>query len=242
MRAEAAWDRSRAGAGRCVQGDVGRGDAPRSEAERRVYGTKSEAAREGMRMLLNEGVTMRSMRGGDWAYLVTLCDPEVQDLYARRCTPGSPFSRVHMGLRQQMDVYLANYIASDWLRDVDEHGGGSSKQNRVEQDEGRQREIVDVAGRFRPLEDRSYHSAGAGKETDSNELLGGRLAKGPDGTRGFSLLWRPKAMANLRRARLGRRGHIHDAGRPYHRCPRADNGGQRDGGLLSEGLGYAFSL
>ena len=90
-----------------------------SEVERRVYGTKSEAAREGMRMLLNEGVTMRSMVGRDWDYLVSLCDPDVQAAYARRPMPGSPFTKFHMGLRQTMDVYLANYIVADWIKDDD---------------------------------------------------------------------------------------------------------------------------
>lgn len=38
-----------------------------------------------------------------------------------------------------------------------------------------------------------------------SRLLGGRFAKGPDGTRGFSLLWRPKALAALRKSRTADR-------------------------------------
>ena len=43
-----------------------------------VYATKSESAREGMRLLLAEGVAMRAMRPEDWDFLVSLCNPEVR--------------------------------------------------------------------------------------------------------------------------------------------------------------------
>ena len=36
----------------------------------------------------------------DWAFLVSLCDPEVQAMYARRGMEGSPFTKLHMGLRK----------------------------------------------------------------------------------------------------------------------------------------------
>ena len=61
-------------------------------------------------MLMNEGVVMRGMATQDWDYLTTLCDPEVRRMYARRGTEGSPFSRVHMGLRQAMDTYINAYV------------------------------------------------------------------------------------------------------------------------------------
>jgi len=43
-----------------------------------VYASKSESAREGMRLLLAEGVTMRAMSPEDWDFLVSLCNPEVR--------------------------------------------------------------------------------------------------------------------------------------------------------------------
>ena len=85
-----------------------------SEVERRVYGTKAESARDGMRMLHNEGVTMRSMSKGDWGFLISLSDAEVRQAYAHRGKEGSPFTRLHVGLRQMMDEYLAGYIQSVW--------------------------------------------------------------------------------------------------------------------------------
>jgi len=90
-----------------------------SEVERSVYSTKSESAREGMRMLLSEGVTMRAMIPSDWEYLVTLCDPDVQEQFAKRGTPEcGPFSKLHVAMRNAMDQYLAGYIAADWRGDT----------------------------------------------------------------------------------------------------------------------------
>jgi len=90
-----------------------------SEVERRVYATKSESAREGMRMLLSEGVTMRAMMPDDWTFIVSLCDPDVQAQYAKRGTPeGGPFSKLHIAMRNAMDQYLAGYIAADWRGDT----------------------------------------------------------------------------------------------------------------------------
>ena len=160
-----------------------------SEVERKVYATKSESAREGMRMLLNEGVTMRSMGGRDWAYLVSLCDPDVKAAFEQRGMPGSPFTRMHMALRQQMDIYLSNYIAADWVNVDDGHAASSAVAASA------------VSEPLQLAEDRTYHQPWVHKETDANELLGGRFAKGPDGTRGFSLLWRPKLLARLSRTR-----------------------------------------
>ena len=85
-----------------------------SEVERRVYATKVESAREGMRMLLSQGIRMRAMRQQDWAFLVSQCDPDVQAAYARRGREGSPFTRLHLGLRHAMDAYLSGYIHADW--------------------------------------------------------------------------------------------------------------------------------
>ena len=83
-------------------------------AERKVYATKSESAREGMRMLLAEGITMRGMCEADWAFLVSLCDPDVQRAYAQRGKEGSPFTLLHLGLRNAMDAYLSRYIEAEW--------------------------------------------------------------------------------------------------------------------------------
>ena len=87
-----------------------------SEVERKVYSNKSEAAREGMRMLLAEGVTMRAMGDTDWDVLVALCDPSVRDAYQQRGEADSPFTSHHTKLRARMDEYLAEYI-HDWSVD-----------------------------------------------------------------------------------------------------------------------------
>ena len=46
-----------------------------------MYASKSESAREGMQLLLAEGVTMRAMAPRDWTFLVSLCDSEVRRLH-----------------------------------------------------------------------------------------------------------------------------------------------------------------
>jgi hypothetical protein len=90
-----------------------------SEVERQVYSNKSESAREGMRMLLAEGITMRAMQPADWDFIVSLCDPEVQQAWAMRGTPeAGPFSKLHVAMRNAMDQYLAGYIAADWRGDT----------------------------------------------------------------------------------------------------------------------------
>eukprot|EP00900_Chrysochromulina_parva_P006000 jgi/Chrpa1/15400/Chrysochromulina_OHIO_Genome00005171-RA len=90
-----------------------------SEVERQVYSNKSESAREGMRMLLAEGITMRAMQPADWDFIVSLCDPEVQQAWAKRGTPeAGPFSKLHVAMRNAMDQYLAGYIAADWRGDT----------------------------------------------------------------------------------------------------------------------------
>ncbi len=66
-----------------------------------------------MRMLLAEGVFMRAMTAPDWDFLITLCNPEVQQQWAARGSPGSPFSARHMRLRARMDAYLRDYV-HDW--------------------------------------------------------------------------------------------------------------------------------
>ena len=64
-----------------------------SEAERRIYAAKSQSARDGIQMLLNEGITMRGMTMEDWDFLVSLGDPELRDAWAHRCGAdgASPF-------------------------------------------------------------------------------------------------------------------------------------------------------
>ena len=57
---------------------------------------------------------MRAMGPADWSFLVTLCDPDVQEMYVKRGTPGSPFSRLHIAMRNALDSYLTKYIDSDW--------------------------------------------------------------------------------------------------------------------------------
>ena len=77
-----------------------------------MYATKAEAAREGIRMLLSEGIKMRAMTASDWTFLVSLCDSDVQSAFAQRGAPGSPFTKLHMALRMHMDKYLSGYIAA----------------------------------------------------------------------------------------------------------------------------------
>ena len=78
--------------------------------ERKAYASKSSAAREGLRMLLREGIEMRSMQPADWDFLVSLCDRSVQIAWSARGSPGSPFSRLQLDLRARMDSYLESYI------------------------------------------------------------------------------------------------------------------------------------
>ena len=75
-----------------------------------MYATKAEAAREGIRMLLFEGIKMRAMTASDWTFLISLCDSDVQSAFRQRGTSGSPFTKLHMALRTHMDKYLSEYI------------------------------------------------------------------------------------------------------------------------------------
>ena len=61
---------------------------------------------------------MRAMREDDWAFLVSLCDPDVQRAYAQRGKEGSPFTPLHLGLRKAMDAYLSRYIEAEWRNGV----------------------------------------------------------------------------------------------------------------------------
>ena len=81
-----------------------------------MYASKSSAAREGMRMLIEQGVEMRSMTTADWEFIVGCCDPSVVEAFAQRGQPTSPFSRLHLALRSRMDSYLSDYI-SEWKSD-----------------------------------------------------------------------------------------------------------------------------
>jgi hypothetical protein len=84
--------------------------------ERKVYASKSNAAREGMRMLLEEGIDMRAMRADDWEFIVSQCDQAVVLDWQLRGAPDSPFSPLQLGLRARMDRYLEEYIR-EWKAD-----------------------------------------------------------------------------------------------------------------------------
>ena len=94
-----------------------------SEAERRVYGDKAAAAREGMRMLMGAGVDMRGMRNSDWSFLVSLCDEPVRAAWEARGTAESPISRMHVALRERLDAYVTYFLSGDDGGDGGEGGG-----------------------------------------------------------------------------------------------------------------------
>jgi hypothetical protein len=94
-----------------------------SEAERRVYGNKSAAAREGMCMLMNAGVTMRGMRRRDWDFLVSLCNEDVQKAWATKGEPVSPISKMHVALRERMDAYVSYFLSGGEPEGDKDEGG-----------------------------------------------------------------------------------------------------------------------
>ena len=108
-----------------------------TDLERKVYGSKSGAAREGMRLLLDVGVRMRGMRGDDWEYLVTLADDDVQREWERRgclvdggdgVVAASRFTPVHLELRKGYDEYIGDYIDANW--ETNGGGGGDASLRR----------------------------------------------------------------------------------------------------------------
>jgi len=159
-----------------------------SEVERRVYGTKSESAREGMRMLLAEGVTMRAFLPKDWAFLVSLCDADVRDAFARRGTEGSPFTRLHMGLRRAMDEYLAQYIVSDWVNDGATDAALDTPTSAFTLPHERVPGCPNATNPFHTCSDVCADLVRGRAAAPPADLLdfGLRHAKGPDGTRGFA--------------------------------------------------------
>jgi hypothetical protein len=71
----------------------------------------ASATREGVRILLDEGVAVRSMEFGDWSFLVSLCDSDVREAWERRGQPQSGFSERLLALRQRKDTCVERYIA-----------------------------------------------------------------------------------------------------------------------------------
>ena len=120
----------------CVLADIYKAawldHAHKDELERKVQAPRSEAAREGMELLLSLGVGMRALRSADWDFLVALCDEPVQEAYARAQSDGgvqtayrdgemwtpeegptseqAPFMQHCARLRGKLDRYVDAYL------------------------------------------------------------------------------------------------------------------------------------
>ena len=93
-----------------------------SERERRWWGPKVEAAREGIRVFAaaaKDGVTLEALNAEDWAFLVSLCDEDVARDYAAAFGEGGEgfgskgcgvFTAPAVAHRRAMDEFVAAQI------------------------------------------------------------------------------------------------------------------------------------
>lgn len=92
-----------------------------SERERRWWGPKIEAAREGIRVFAaaeKDGVTLDALNAEDWAFLVSLCDEDVARDYAAAFGRGGEegsrgcgvFTAPAVAHRRAMDAFVAAEI------------------------------------------------------------------------------------------------------------------------------------
>ena len=90
-----------------------------SERERRWWGPKVEAAREGIRVFAaaaEDGVTLEALNAEDWAFLVSLCDEDVTRDYAAAFGEGEgsrgcgAFTAPAVAHRRAMDAFVAAEI------------------------------------------------------------------------------------------------------------------------------------
>ena len=187
-------------------------ESHQTEVERQVYAGKAAAAREGMFMLLEQGIAMRGMRPSDWSFLVSLCDDDVREAYAERGSARGRrrISPMHMELRARMDSYVSYFVSMGGEDEfVDEvsyfdaargRGGGAIAGGRhVLADGGRSggpREEMRLAVALcaAGVADVVVKILVAPARRAATEHLGIRCAKGPDGTRGFATVSRGRPL------------------------------------------------